>query len=83
VKKPLFQQCHCVQAEQGGSREAVLPPAGRLFVGLMLRRDMQQIIPLLLCAKCKEILQQRCVSHINGIMGCVVGKLTASGAASV
>jgi hypothetical protein len=37
----------------------------------------------LLCASCKEFLQQRCVSHMNLIMGCVVRKLTASGAASV
>jgi hypothetical protein len=30
------------------------------------------------CAKCKEFLQQRCVSHVNLIMGCVVGKSTVS-----
>jgi hypothetical protein len=31
----------------------------------------------------KEFMQQGCVSQVNLIMGCVVGKLTASGAASV
>jgi hypothetical protein len=36
-----------------------------------------------MCANCKEFLQQRCVSHVNLIMGSVVGKLTVSGAASV
>jgi hypothetical protein len=51
--------------------------------GSRLRKDMQQILPLLLCANCKEFLQQRCVSHVNLIMGRVVGKLTVNGAASV
>jgi hypothetical protein len=31
-----------------------------------------------LCANCKEFLQRRCVSHLNLIMGCVVGKSTVS-----
>jgi hypothetical protein len=31
---------------------------------------------------CKEFLQQVCVSHVNLIMGCIVGKLTVSGATS-
>jgi hypothetical protein len=44
-------------------------------IDLSLRKDMQQILPLLLCASCKEFLQQRCVSHVNLIMGCVVEKL--------
>jgi hypothetical protein len=37
-----------------------------------LGRDMQQNLPVTVRI-CKEFLQQRCVSHLNLIMGCVVG----------
>jgi hypothetical protein len=51
-------------------------------IGLRLGSDMQQILPVTV-HNCKEFLQQRCVSHMKLIVGCVVGKLAVSGAASV
>jgi hypothetical protein len=51
-------------------------------IGLRLRREMQQIL-LVTMHNCKEFLQQRSVSHVNLIMGCVMGKLRANGAALV
>jgi hypothetical protein len=51
-------------------------------IGLRLGTYMQQILSVTVRI-CKEILQQMCVSHVNLLMGYVVGKLTASGAASV
>jgi hypothetical protein len=69
VKKSSFQG-YCVWAEQGGLR-------------LETEEGFAANSPRVTVHICKEFLQQRCMSHMNLIMGCVVGKLTVNGTASV
>jgi hypothetical protein len=66
VVVPTVSLCWCWTRRIQGGREDV---------GLRLGKDMQQILPLLLFKNCKEFLQQRCVSHVNLIMGCVVREI--------
>jgi hypothetical protein len=81
VKKSLFLR-HCVWAEQGEHKEAALSP---LHGGHWLETQEGYAVnsPLVTVCICREFLRQRYVSHGNLIMGCVVGRFTASGALSV